>query len=182
MDNVRKVIYYLLSTSICEVVLISISTLNGLPLPLFPIQVLWINLVTDGVQDKMFPFIKEEGDVMRRPPRRPERQFFDSRQVTRILLFGLITGFASFLMYRHLLDQVPHDHAVSIMFTAVVALQWMNGIQAQKEREPFFCSIGRSLSINPLIFLSIFIGFVLQLAAIYLAPGWFSATPLEFGE
>lgn len=182
VDNVRKVIYYLLSTSICEVVLISTAILSGLRLPLFPIQVLWINLVTDGVQDKMFPFIKEEGNVMRRPPKRPERQFFDERQITRILLFGLIIGFASYLMYRHLLDLVPYDHAVSITFTAVVALQWMNGIQAQKEREPFFYNIRRSLGINPLIFVGILIGLMLQLAAIYLVPDWFSATPLEFGE
>lgn len=182
VDNVRKVIYYLLSTSICEVVLISTAILGGLPLPLFPIQVLWINLVTDGVQDKMFPFIKEEGDVMRRPPKRPERQFFDSRQISRILIFGLIVGFASFLMYRYLLDLVPYDHAVSIIFTAVVALQWMNGIQAQKEREPFFCNLWKSLTINPLIFVSIIIGLAMQLTALYLVPEWFRATPLELGE
>src|SRR3990167_3103659 len=74
-DNVRKVIYYLISTSLQEVCLISLAIFSSLPLPLSAIQILWINLVTDGVQDKTFPFAKAEGDVMNRKPRRPEKQF-----------------------------------------------------------------------------------------------------------
>ncbi|MDI6875611.1 MAG: cation-transporting P-type ATPase [Methanomicrobiales archaeon] len=178
VHNVRKVIYYLLSTSITEVALISTTIFAGLPLPLFPIQILWINLVTDGVQDKFFPFIKEEGDMMNRPPTPPQRQFFDRRQITRILLFGLVMGIASFLLFEHLLRQFPYENAVAILFTAFVGFQWFNGIQAQKEREPFFMNVRRSLTINPLIFLGVLIGLVLQLIAIYLVPGWFNAVPL----
>ena len=92
VDNIRKVIYYLVSTSISEIVLISSTVFFGLPLPLLPIQILWINLVTDGVQDKTFPFIREEGNVMARSPKDPAQQFFDSRQMRRILAFGLVHG------------------------------------------------------------------------------------------
>jgi len=178
VDNVRKVIYYLLSTAISEIVLISTAIFAGLPLPLLPIQILWINLVTDGVQDKTFPFIKEEGDVMNRPPIPPALQFFERRQITRILIFGLVMGVASFLVFGHLVDRLPYESANTIIFTAFVVFQWCNGIQAQKEHEPFFLNIRRSLTINPLIFLSVLIGLALQLAAIYGVPSWFNAVPL----
>jgi Ca2+-transporting ATPase len=177
-DNVRKVIYYLGSTSISEIVLISASIIAGLPLPLLPIQILWVNLVTDGVQDKTFPFIREEGDVMNRPPRKPERKFFDRPQVVRILLFGLVMGMAGFLLFGYLLALYPYGIAVTIMFTSFVCFQWFNGIQAQKEREPFFVNVRQSLTINPWIFFGIGAGLALQLAAVYLVPDLFGAVPL----
>jgi Ca2+-transporting ATPase len=177
-DNVRKVIYYLGSTSISEIVLLSTAIIAGMPLPLLPIQILWVNLVTDGVQDKTFPFIREEGDVMGRRPRRPEEQFFDRAQVVRILVFGIAMGLLAFLLFRHLLGIYPYELAVSIMFTSFVCFQWFNGIQAQKEREPFFRNVRRSVTINPLIFAGVGAGLLLQLAALYLVPDWFGAVPL----
>ena len=177
-DNIRKVIYYLVSTSIGELTLISSAILAGLPLPLHPTQILWINLVTDGVQDKTFPFAKEEGNVMERPPKKPERQFFDSIQVTRILLFGLVVGFVGFVLFNHLLGLYDIEMARSIVFTSIVVSQWLNGLQAQKESEPFFKDIKRSLTINPYIFVGIGAGMALQMIAIYLMPDWFHAAPL----
>jgi Ca2+-transporting ATPase len=181
-DNVRKVIYYLGSTSISEIVLLSAAIIAGLPLPLLPIQILWVNLVTDGVQDKMFPFIKEEGNVMSRPPKKPEWQFFDRPQIVRILLFGLVMGALGFVLFRHLLGLYPYEVAVSIMFTSFVCFQWFNGIQAQKEHEPFFMNIRHSFTINPLIFLGVGAGLLLQLVAIYLVPAWFGAVPLSVDQ
>jgi Ca2+-transporting ATPase len=181
-DNVRKVIYYLGSTSISEIVLISAAILAGLPLPLLPIQILWVNLVTDGVQDKVFPFIREEGDVMGRPPKRPELQFFDRPQVVRILVFGTVMGGTGFLLFRHLIGIYPYEVAVSVMFTSFVCFQWFNGIQAQKEHEPFFVNARRSFAINPLIFLGVGAGLLLQLAAVYLVPDWFGAVPLTVDQ
>lgn len=178
-NNVRKVIYYLGSTSICELVLISLAIVAGLPLPLLPIQILWVNLVTDGVQDKTFPFIGEEGNVMTRSPKKPVEQFFDRPQILRILLFGSVMGILCFLVFLHLLDRYPYEVAVSVMFTSFVCFQWFNGIQAQKELEPFLVNIRRSFSINPLIFAGVGVGMLLQLCAVYLVPGWFGALPLS---
>ncbi|PKG33937.1 cation-transporting P-type ATPase [Methanoregula sp.] len=178
VDNIRKAIYYLLSTSIAEIVLISSTVFAGLPLPLLPIQILWINLVTDGVQDKTFPFIREEGDVMARPPKDPAKQFFDRRQIRRIVTFGLVTGILGCVMFWYLLGRYPYELTVSIMFTSFVCLQWFNGLQAQLEYEPYFRNIRRSLTINPYIFVGIGLGIVLQLVAIYLVPGLFGIVPL----
>ncbi|MDP3565387.1 MAG: HAD-IC family P-type ATPase, partial [Methanoregula sp.] len=178
VDNIRKVIYYLVSTSITEIVLISLTVFAGLPLPLLPIQILWINLVTDGVQDKTFPFIKEEGNVMTRPPKDPAKQFFDGRQMRRILTFGLVMGALAAVMFWYLLGRYPYELTISIMFTSVVCFQWFNGLQAQQEHEPFLLDIKKSLTINPNIFYGIGLGIVLQLTAIYVIPGVFGIVPL----
>jgi Ca2+-transporting ATPase len=178
VDNIRKVIYYLVSTSISEIVLVSISVFAGLPLPLLPIQILWINLVTDGVQDKTFPFIKEEGNVMNRPPVSPSRQFFDRRQIRRIVTYGFILGGLGGIIFWYLLGEYPYELAVSIVFTAFVCSQWSNGIQAQLEHEPFLLDIRKSISINPYIFLGIGLGVVLQLIAVYVIPDIFGVVPL----
>ncbi|MDO8871602.1 MAG: cation-transporting P-type ATPase [Methanoregula sp.] len=178
VDNIRKVIYYLVSTSITEIVLISITVFAGLPLPLLPIQILWINLVTDGVQDKTFPFIKEEGNVMTRPPKDPAKQFFDGRQMRRIMTFGLVMGALAAVMFWYLLGRYPYELTLSIMFTSVVCFQWFNGLQAQQEHEPFLLDIRRSISINPYILYGIGVGIVLQMIAIYVIPGVFGVVPL----
>lgn len=178
VDNIRKVIYYLVSTAMTEIVLIGAAVFTGLPVPLLPIQILWVNLVTDGVLDKTFPFIGEEGDVMDRAPKAPSRQFFDRRQIRRILTFGLVIGGISAALFWHLLGKYPYDLSISIMFTAFVCLQWFNGLKAQLEHEPFLLDIRRSISINPYIYVGILAGLLLQLVAVYVIPGIFGIVPL----
>jgi Ca2+-transporting ATPase len=181
-DNVRKVIYYLLSTNMHQIFLLAMAIFSGLPLPLYPIMILWINLVTDGTQDKTFPFIKAEDNVMDRSPVKPGKQFFDLKQLLRILFFGLVMGFASYMLYVYLLNNYSYEFAVSVTFVSVVVPQWINGIQAQKEREPFFRNIRRSFSINPYIYVGAGIGLGLQLIAIYLVPYWFRVEPLPIDK
>ena len=181
-DNVRKVIYYLLSTNLHQIFLLALAVFSGLPLPLYPIMILWVNLVTDGTQDKTFPFIKEEEGVMEKKPLKPGKQFFDMRQLFRILFFGLVMGVASYLLFVYLLNTYSYEFAVSVSFVSVVVPQWINGIQAQKEREPFFKNIRRSFLINPYIFVGAGIGFTLQLMALYLVPGWFGVVPLPIDK
>jgi Ca2+-transporting ATPase len=181
-DNIRKVIYYLLSTNVNQLVLIGLSLLAFLPIPLLAIQILWINLVTDGVQDKTFPFAKEEGDVMSRRPKEPGKQFFDRGQLLRILFFAVTMGVVMFLLYILLLDRYSQEVAGTIIFTCVVVAQWVNGIQAQKEKEPFCVNIRRSFTINPYVYLGVAVGLLLQLAAIYLLTDWFSTVPMELEQ
>lgn len=178
-DNIRKVIYYLVGTTSLQVVLIAFAILSNLPLPLLAIQILWINLIGDGVQDKTFPFCKEEGNVMHRKPRRPEKQFFDLLQMVRIFTFGLIVGLLCFYLYTALIDVYEPPLVSTIIFTCVVVAQWANGIQAQKESEPFFKNVLHSFSINPWIYLSICIGIILQCVPIYWVPELFHLVPMD---
>ncbi|NGX62911.1 MAG: Calcium-transporting ATPase [Candidatus Anoxychlamydiales bacterium] len=178
--NIRKVIYYLLSSGLQEITLITIAILINLPLPLAPLQILWINLVTDGVQDKTFPFAKEEDDVMLKMPKSPAKQFFDLSQIIYILSFGIIAGLITLELFKHLLRTYSYDVALTITFTSVVVMQWANGIQAQKEKEPFFKNIKKSFTINPYIFIGVALGFILQLLAVYIATDIFSSVKIAF--
>ncbi|NGX52163.1 MAG: Calcium-transporting ATPase 1 [Candidatus Anoxychlamydiales bacterium] len=174
-NNIRKVIYYLLSSGLQEITLITIAIFISLPLPLTPLQILWINIVTDGVQDKIFPFAKEEGDVMLKGPKSPSKQFFDLSQIIYIITFGFFAGLISLALFIHLLKNYSYEVSLTIIFISVVVMQWANGIQAQKEKEPFFKNIKKSFYINPYIFIGVGVGLILQLFAIYMFEEVFSS-------
>jgi Ca2+-transporting ATPase len=176
--NIRKAIYYLVSTSIQELIFISLSIISGMPISLSAIQILWLNLVTDGVMDKTFPLAREEGNVMRSPPKRLKMAFFDPSQIKRISFFGISQGLFCFLQYCYLLPQHQIQTVSTIMLSSLVFAQLANGIQAQKESEPFFCNVRNSLTINPAIFIALSISLMLQGASIYLYPSLLSCVPI----
>jgi magnesium-transporting ATPase (P-type) len=98
-DNVRKVIYLLVSTGGAEIALFAFAVAFGLPLPLFAVQLLWLNLVTNGIQHVALAFERGEPDILDRPPRPPSQPIFDRRMIEQTLLSGLYMGGAAFLFY-----------------------------------------------------------------------------------
>jgi magnesium-transporting ATPase (P-type) len=102
--NVRKVITLLVSTGAAEIVLIGLAVAGGLPLPLLPVQLLWLNLVTNGIQDVALAFEPGEGDVLRRPPRPPREPIFNSLMIGRTLLAAAVMGGVAFGTFFRLLD------------------------------------------------------------------------------
>ena len=174
-NNIRKSIYFLVSTSIDEIVLISGAILMGYPLPLYPLQILWINIVADSALDKTFPFIREEGDVMKRKPKRPDAQFFDKIQIVRTLFASVVIGLLGLWLYDATITARGHDIAVSTVFTAMIVAIWVNGLQSLKEHEPFLLHIGTSLTISPYLWLGITVGILLQGGVLFFAGEWFHA-------
>lgn len=174
--NLRKVIFYLLATCFDEILLISGAIMMGLPLPIHPTQILWVNIVTDGVTDKTFPVCREEGNVMKKFPRRLERQFFDRWQVARIGWVSVVNASVTLAVFYHMLmEGYRYEIALTVSFCIIVTSQWVNGILAQKEEEPFLCNIRNSITINPAIWIGIGIGLALQAFALYVVPVWFHA-------
>ena len=102
--NVRKVIALLVSSGAAEIVLIALAVLWGLPLPLLPVQLLWLNLVTNGIQDVALAFEPAEGEVLRQRPRPPKEPVFDALMRQRTLLSALVMGVVGFGLYAHLLQ------------------------------------------------------------------------------
>jgi magnesium-transporting ATPase (P-type) len=88
-DNVRKVIYLLISTGFAEVLLFLVALIVGLPLPLLAVQLLWLNLVTNGVQGVALAFEGGDPGVMNRPPRRPDEGIFNRLMIEETLLSGV---------------------------------------------------------------------------------------------
>lgn len=91
-DNVRKVIYLLISTGTAEVLMFIAAIVSGLPIPLLAVQILWLNLVTNGIQDVALAFEGGEPGAMKRPPRRPDETIFDPGMVWQTLVSGLTIG------------------------------------------------------------------------------------------
>ncbi|NIL97980.1 MAG: HAD-IC family P-type ATPase [Planctomycetales bacterium] len=103
-DNVRKVIYLLISTGAAEVVLVGLALAAGLPLPLLAVQLLWLNLVTNGIQDVALAFEPSEGDVLGREPRPPSERIFNRLMIERTLVAALVMGFVGFAAFWWMLS------------------------------------------------------------------------------
>lgn len=95
-SNVRKVIFLLLSTGAVEIAIFVFSLAAGMPLPLTAIQLLWLNLVTEGIQDVGLAFEPGEGDEMHEPPRSPREHLLDRSMIERIVLSALTMGALAF--------------------------------------------------------------------------------------
>lgn len=101
--NVRKVIFLLISTGAAEIVLFALALLAGAPLPLLAVQLLWLNLVTNGIQDVALAFEPAEGDELRKPPRQPNERIFNRLMIERVLLSALVIGSLAFTAYQWML-------------------------------------------------------------------------------
>ncbi|MDY0194669.1 MAG: cation-transporting P-type ATPase [Sulfurovaceae bacterium] len=178
-SNIRKAVYFLVSTSLDEVILITGAILMALPLPLYPVQILWINLVSDSALDKTFPFLKDEENVMKKPPTKLREQFLDKVQILRVFYAALVISLSALFLYVWMLNHYGKESAISTLFTVFVIATWINGLQSVKENEPFLKNIKKSLEINPYIFYGIGIGLLLQLFAIYVLSDIFHTLPLN---
>lgn len=181
-DNIRKSIYFLVTTCIDQIILISGAILMGYPIPLYPVQILWANIVADSALDKTFPFIKEEGDVMKRKPSKPEQQFFDRAQMARTFYAAGVIGLLGLWIYIDMMKLHGHDAAVSTVFTATIIFIWVNGLQSIKEKEPFLKDFRSSLAINPYLWLGISIGITLQGLILLFAAELFHAQMPSLNE
>jgi magnesium-transporting ATPase (P-type) len=103
--NVRKVIFLLISTGAAELVLFALALLAGLPLPLLAVQLLWLNLVTNGIQDVALAFEPAEGDELSCPPRPPRESIFNRLMIERVVLSALVIGSVAFLLFQLLLQR-----------------------------------------------------------------------------
>jgi len=103
--NVRKVIFLLVSTGAAELVLFVLAMLTALPLPLVAVQLLWLNLVTNGIQDIALAFEPGEGHELQRPPRSPRESIFNRIMLERVIISAIVMGVVAFALFSFLLDQ-----------------------------------------------------------------------------
>jgi len=103
--NVRKVIFLLISTGAAELVLFVLSMITALPLPLLAVQLLWLNLVTNGIQDIALAFEPGEGGELRQSPRPPKEAIFNRIMLERVIISAIVIGVVAFGLFKYLLDQ-----------------------------------------------------------------------------
>ncbi len=120
-DNVRKVILMLVSTGAAEILLMLLAAAFRLPPPLSAVQLLWLNLVTNGMQDVALAFEKGEPGVLQRSPRPANSPVFDHRMIEQVVVAGTTIGLSSFALYFALLQAgTPHGAAQGAILWVLV--------------------------------------------------------------
>jgi len=165
-DNIRKFVRLLLSTNLDEILLIAGTTLLRLPLPMLPIQILWVNVVSDGLPALALSFDPYEKDIMERKPRSPKEGIFHG-----MLLFVLAAAMVDFLMEMLLFIYWRNTNFVSLarirtmIFTSTVLFELFFVFNCRSEKRSVFRI---NIFQNKKLVLAVALSFMLQLAVIYL--------------
>jgi Ca2+-transporting ATPase len=137
-DNIQEFVHYLLSCNASEIALVLFAAVIGWPVPLLPIQILWINLVTDGLPALALAMEKPEPDVMSRPPRPPKEPFFTRQRGARIIFHGVlisavaIAGFA----YSYLREDASYAQATAFYIVTFTQLFFSFACRSQRYTLP----------------------------------------------
>jgi Ca2+-transporting ATPase len=162
-DNIRKFIRYILATNSGEIWLMLVTPLFGMPLPLLPVQILWMNLVTDGLPALALGVEPPESDAMRRPPRPPGESMFARGMGRQIIWVGMLMGFLSLAIGYGYWN--AHDSTWQTMvFTTLTLSQMANVMAIRSERRSLF-EIG--LKSNLPLLGAVGLTVIFQLALIY---------------
>ncbi len=160
-SNIRKVCYMLLSSGVAEVSFFVLSILFNLPMPLVAIQLLWLNIVTDGLQDFALSFEKAEDGIMNQPPRNTKETVFNKELLIEVMLSGLAVGLIVFSVWSYLINTgMDVNLARGYIMVLMVFMQNIHVFNCRSERTSTFKI---SLGDNPLIVFTIFSAILLQI-------------------
>jgi Ca2+-transporting ATPase len=136
--NIRRSVFYLLSTSIGELFTWLAAILAGISLPVVAVQVLWINMVTDGVCTIPLGLEPKHRNVLQEQPRRAKTGIVYSGMLWRIVFVALFMAMGTFFIFRWESSRVGLDEARTIAFCLLVAFQWFNALNARSEQQSIF--------------------------------------------
>lgn len=160
-NNIRKIILFLIGCGIAEVIFFLFSIIFGYDLPLLAIQLLWLNLVTDGLQDIALSFEKDSDNVMMDKPRKTNESIFSKDLIIEVLILGLTISIIVFGVWKYLMDKnVDIVYARSVVMMLMVVIQNINVLNCRSEKKSIFKT---SLKDNPLIIFVIIGSILLQL-------------------
>lgn len=139
-SNIRKITYFLVSCGLAEVFFFFLSILLNLPMPLVAIQLLWLNVVTDGIQDISLSFEEKEKDTMKMPPRNPKESLFDKNMIEQILISGLSIGLLVFGLWYYLIKVKNFDIllARSYVMALMIIIQNIHAFNCKSENKSIF--------------------------------------------
>ena len=135
-DNIRKTLQYLLAGNTGELLLMTVAVVAGLPAPLLPIHLLWVNLVTDGVPALCLATDPIDPEVMTRPPRGRAERITDGRFLRTMVLTGILTAAVALAVYVYMLPRSSTAIARTYAFTVLVFAELLRSFGARSERTP----------------------------------------------
>ncbi|TBA63733.1 cation-translocating P-type ATPase [Rhizobium ruizarguesonis] len=182
--NIRKVVLMSVATGAAEVLLFMLALPFGLPMPLLPVQLLWLNLVTNGIQDVALAGGRPEGDELAGPPRSPLEPVLDRTMIRRVVQSTVVIGGAAFLAFQWMIAHgygVPEARNITLLI--FVMFENVQTLACSSERRSIF-----SVDIlrNRFLLLSVLAAQTIHISAMYVP--WLSGTlglspitPLEWG-
>ena len=158
--NIRKITLFLLSCGMAEVLFYLMSIGFGYELPLIAIQLLWINVVTDGIQDMALSFEVASGDIMKEKPRDTKESIFNKDLMLEVVIFGVTIALMIFNVWKYLIDRnVSLLVARSMVMMLMVFIQNIHVLNCRSEKNSVFTT---SIFSNPLVIFTIIGSIILQ--------------------
>jgi Ca2+-transporting ATPase len=165
-DNIRKFVFYLFSCNVAEILVLLLAGLAGLPLPLLPLQILWLNLVTDTFPALALAMEPGDVEVMSRPPRDPQEAILSRRFLGSMLFYGLLITAATLAAFVWALARAP-ERATTMAFMTLALAQVLH-LGNARSVEPVLWPSRAVANLHALAAVALSVG--LQLAALYTAP------------
>ncbi|WP_207632835.1 cation-translocating P-type ATPase [Foetidibacter luteolus] len=139
-DNLRKIIYLLISTGVAELLAVALAIILNVAQPFLAVQLLWLNLVTNGIQDIALAFEKGDKAVMQKPPRKPDESIFDKLMNSQIIVSGVFIAAAAFGVWYYLINHAGYNekHARTVVMMLMVLLQNFHVLNCRSETKSLF--------------------------------------------
>jgi Ca2+-transporting ATPase len=181
-DNIRKVTFFLIPTGIAAILSIMGTIILGMPIPYVPAQLLWINLVTNGLQDIALAFEPGEKGIIDRPPRSPKEGIMSRLLIERTIIVGLLISAG--VVYNFVTALNAGDSIEKARTVAVTTMVFFQFFQAWNSRSEYQSIFRISPLSNPFLFFSMTAAFLAQIAVIYVpALQWvFRTEPISTNE
>ncbi len=167
-ENIRKFIRYLLASNVGEILVMLFAMILALPLPLVPIQILWVNLVTDGLPAMALGLDQPEDDVMKRGPRHPKEGVFARGLGWKVISRGFLIGLATLIAFMTIYYRNPDDlaYAQTVAFATLVLAQLIHVFDCRSEISIF----ARNPFGNKYLIWAVLSSMILVLGVIYYPP------------
>jgi Ca2+-transporting ATPase len=171
-NNIKRFVRYQISTNVGAIYLISLAVIIGFPIPLFPVQILWINIIMDGPPAIALGMEKVTQNVMREPPRDTKERILSTDLVLSIFILGLVMACGTIFLFNWVsihpgVHENDLDYTRTMAFTVFVIFQLFNVLNCKSQTESIF---SKQIFSNKYLIGAIIGSFLLQLMLIYIPP------------
>ena len=178
-ENIKKFIYYLFSSNLAEILLLFISLLVGLPLPVIAIQILWINLVTDGLPALALGLDPTNHEIMERKPRDAKEKIINKSSLINLIALSLVMSLGTIFVFNYYLSNNSLIYAQTVAFSTLMLYQMFNVLNYRAQDKTIFSS---EFFKNKYLLGAILISVLLQIFIVYFMTDLFSIVRLTLSD
>jgi magnesium-transporting ATPase (P-type) len=169
-NNIRKVIALLIATGFSALLLFFLTVLAGLPMPMIAVQLLWLNLIANGLQDVALAFEPKEGGELLRQPRKPAEPIFERGIIEHVLVTGSVMGVLAFATFAWLMEQgTSVEEARNLVLILMILFGNIHALSSRSEDKSLF---RMRFFANPFLIIAVPVAQLVHIGATYTSwPG-----------